>query len=132
LRHGILTLWGMHLFEAAEQLAPSIASDFGVSLTLCFAFLQSVHYAIWLFAIPQDDARAEGSPNFRMKARALVHDFGRTGCWILAALVCVMAFASVISPIRARFTYLTLASFHAWLELAVLVFFLPQRASTMT
>lgn len=64
-----------------------------------------------------------------MKARALARDFGRTGCWILVALICVMAFGSAISPIRARNTYLTLATFHAWLELAVLAFFLPQRAA---
>ena len=123
LRHGILSLWGMHFFEAADQLAPNIAGELGLSLTLSFAFLQSVHYAIWLMAIPQEDARAEGSPSFRMKAHSLVRDFGRTGCWIITALVCLMALGSALSPIRARNTYLTLATFHAWLELAVLAFF---------
>lgn len=126
LRHGLVSLWGMHLFEAADQLAPNIPGELGLSLTISFAFLQSVHYAIWLLAIPQDDARAEGTPNFRMKAKALVRDFGRTGCFIIAALLCVMALGSAISPMRARNTYLTLATFHAWLELAVLAFFVPQ------
>jgi hypothetical protein len=127
LRHGIVSLFGMHIFEAADQLAPGIDGELGLSLTLTFAFLQSVHYAIWLLAVPQEDTRAEGSPNFRMKARALVRDFGRSGCLILAAAMLLMALGGVFSPVRTRNTYLSLASFHGWLELALLAFFAPQR-----
>ena len=123
LRYGLVSLFGLHLFEIADQLAPGLSGEFGLSLTLTFAFLQSVHYAIWLVAIPQDDARAEGSPNFRMKARALLRDFGSMGCWTLGAAMVVMALGSVCSPISTRNTYLSLATFHGWLELALLAYF---------
>lgn len=126
LRYGVVSLFGLHLFEAADQLAPGVAGELALSLTLAFAFLQSIHYAIWLVAIPQDDARAEGSPSFRMKASALVRDFGHAGCWILAAGLALMAVSSVWAPVNTRNTYLSLASFHGWLELALLSFFLAQ------
>ena len=83
LRHGVLSLFGLHLFAAADWIAPGFPDAKAVAFTTAFAFLQSVHYAIWLVAIPQDDdGRAKGRPSVRMAgalARARLVARGRRG-----------------------------------------------------
>jgi hypothetical protein len=93
-----------------------------LSLGLVYVLLQAVHYAVWLALIPQDDARAQGTLSFRMSARALTRDFPS---WLLA-LVVVTALAvlgaSLVDVHRTRQLYLSLATFHGYLELAAAAF----------
>jgi hypothetical protein len=123
MRHGFTTLLGLPIFEVADWIAPGLSTEGALALTLLFAFLQSVHYAVWLVAIPQDDARAAASPNYRMKVRALRKDFGVVGLALVLGSMLLMAAASPWSPLYARSLYLSLATFHFWLELATLAFF---------
>lgn len=122
LRHGMLELAGLHLFAAADWLAPSLGGTAGISLTIAFAFLQSVHYAIWLIAIPQDGARANAT-GFRQAYRGLERDFGRLGLAVVLGLTLLVAALGACSPVATRNLYLSLATFHSWLELAMLAFF---------
>jgi hypothetical protein len=131
LQHGLLSIAGLHLFEAADWIAPGFNADRALSLTICFAFLQSVHYAIWLIAIPQGDSLAAGPPTYRMKARALGRDFGAIGLWLIALSILVVGAAGAYAPLQTRNTYLALASFHSWLELALLAY-LGARAAPVT
>ena len=65
LRHGFLSVAGLHLFAAADWLAPGLSDTRAVALATSFAFLQSVHYAIWLVAIPAGDCPGDGSRTWR-------------------------------------------------------------------
>ena len=68
------------------------------------------HYAIWLVAIPQDDARA-GTATFEMAWRDLVRDLGDHGIWIaLAFPACRREYNGCCgwsNPWRPRLAYVT-------------------------
>ena len=89
-----------------------------LSLGLVYVLLQGVHYAVWLAFIPQDDLRGEGTLSFRMSLRSLGRDLPPPllGLAIVAGLAVLGA--SLVSVHRTRQLYLSLASFHGYLELA--------------
>jgi hypothetical protein len=128
VRHGVLSLFGLHLFAAADVIAPGFADATGIALTMSFAFLQSVHYAMWLVGIPRADARTPGSPTFRMAWRNLARDLTRPGMIALVGCAVLIGSAGLLAPLRTRGVFLSLATFHAWLELALLAFFATRRA----
>jgi hypothetical protein len=138
VHHGTLSLFGLHLFAAADWIAPGLPDRWALGLTTAFAFLQSVHYAIWLVAIPQDDVRVGGATTFRMAWRDMARDLGGGGLWIALALVVVALVAGMVALARTRVLLLSLATFHAWMEIAMLAFFLardgiaPQRRLVAT
>jgi hypothetical protein len=85
----------------------------------CFAFLQAVHYAVWLRLIPEED-RARAAPRpFVSSWRALVTDLG--GPFVLGVLALTAAFvlAALVALASSRDAYLRLALGHGALELAV-------------
>jgi hypothetical protein len=111
---------GINLGDAAQALAPGLPLGLALGVVTSYVVLQSVHYAVWLGWIPQESIRAEGTLTFRMTARSLRRDFGALG---LAAIglswVAVVAFAFIDAK-TTRDTYLSLAAFHAYLEVAML------------
>lgn len=123
---GVLSLFGLHLFAAADWLAPGVPDRWALGLTTAFAFLQSVHYAIWLMAIPQEDARGDGTPTFRMAWRGLRRELGTGGLSIAAGLTLVVLLGGVLALARTRVLVLSLGTFHAWGELALLAFFIAR------
>lgn len=126
VRHGVLSLLGLHLFAAADWLAPGLPDRWALGLTAAFAFLQSVHYAIWLVAIPQDDARVEGPATFRMTWRGLTRDLGSRALWAGVMLTGLVLVGALVALARTRVLVLSLATFHAWMELALLAFFVAR------
>ena len=114
---------GTNLLVAADWLAPGIRGPFGIGLASSFVFLQSVHYLVWLVAIPMDDRAHAGASSFRRGFRSLSQDLGRRRL-VLAALAWAIVIAcGAVAPLVTRNTYLALAGFHVWLELAVLGFY---------
>jgi hypothetical protein len=126
LRHGRLSALGLHLFLATDWIAPGLPDGPAVALTTSFAYLQGLHYAIWLVAIPQQDSAAQGSTTFRMAWRGLVGDFGRSRAGLICGLTVCVLVAGAVSPLLTRNLYLSLATFHSWLELALLAFMLAR------
>jgi hypothetical protein len=126
IHHGVLSVLRLHLFAAADWIAPGLPDRWALGLTTAFAFLQSVHYAIWLVAIPQDDARVGATATFRMTWRALVRDLGGRGLALGVAMAVVELVGGILSLARTRVLFLSLASFHAWMELALLAFFVAR------
>lgn len=123
LQHGQTTAFGTHVVAASDWLAPGLRVDRAIGLTSAFVFLQSVHYAVWLLYVPQDDQPFESTRSFRASVRALHRDFG--GVWlgvIAAAGAAVVAFG-LLDAIRVRHLYLSLAMFHGYLELALMAYF---------
>jgi len=119
------TAWGLfrlHPLQVADWLAPGLRADYALGLTSAFAFLQVAHYAVWLSVVPQTQVRGEATLTFRMSFRSLVTDFGLPSllsilvCWLL---VVALAWAA---PVLTSRTYVSLAMFHAYLELVLLLY----------
>ncbi len=118
---------GTSFSEFIETAAPGLGSTFGPRLVLSFAFLQSVHYAMWLRLVPED-ARSRPAPRpFRATWDALVKDFGFPLLLVFIGLSAFIAFWGLKDLAGARWGYLRLAAFHGYLELAVAAFFLVER-----
>jgi hypothetical protein len=118
--------WIDHLARDADFALPFAAPPVALGVGLSYAFLQALHYSVWLAWVPQDDVRGEGTLSFRMSVRSLGRDFGPAGLALVAALAAAVALASLASPHRTRALYLSLATFHGYLEVASLAFFLAR------
>lgn len=89
-------------------------------LVLSFAFSQSVHYALWLRAIPETARRSKTPRSFRQSVRGLERDLGRWGVLVSVAVCAAIALWAALDLRGAREGYLRLALFHGYFELAVL------------
>jgi hypothetical protein len=89
-----------------------------LGLGLAFVLLQAVHYNVWLAWIPQEDVRCEGTLSFRMSLRSLVRDLPPVWLGLTVLLALGVLAASFVDVHRTRQLYLSLSSFHGYLELA--------------
>jgi len=128
LRHGALSVAGLHLFAAADWLAPGLPDARAIAVATSFAFLQSVHYAIWLVAIPAGDRPGEGGRSWRAAFRELVRDLTPAGVCAVAMLALFVAASGLVYAASTRRLVLSLATFHVWLELAVIAYVLARGA----
>ena len=122
IRHGALSVAGLHLFAAADWLAPGLSDTRAIAVAATFAFLQSVHYGIWLVAIPAGDRPGDGSRTWRAGLRSLARDLTPAGLGVVAALALLVAGMGLLFAAGTRRLFLSLGTFHGWLELAVLAF----------
>jgi len=113
----------LHVFTVSDWLAPFADPRLAIGATTSYLFLQSVHYSAWLSWIPQEEQARRGTPTFRMSVRSLFSDLGTPG--VAAVLVATVAVwvGAYFELHRARGLYLSLATFHGYLELAMLAFF---------
>lgn len=89
---------------AASRMFAGVPAPTARALLIAFAFLQAVHYAIWLHWIPSGSAARMG-----------------TKPWLcVAATTLAVIAAALVDAAWARTTYLALATFHIYLELVVL------------
>ncbi len=123
LQHGQAAAFGVHVLAASDWLAPGLRSDHAIGLTTAFAFLQSVHYAVWLLYVPQDDTRFEATRSFRASVRSLLQDFGTGWLGFLVLAACAVVALACLDPVKTRHTYLSFAMFHGYLELALFGYF---------
>ncbi|MCC6332414.1 MAG: hypothetical protein IT380_00335 [Myxococcales bacterium] len=109
---------GTDFTELVASIAPDVEPTLALHLVLSFAFLQSVHYALWVRLIPEDARERPAPRTFRASLQALAQDFGRP----LLALACLVALGIAVWGAfdlpGARWGYLRLATFHGYLELA--------------
>jgi hypothetical protein len=129
LRWRTFDAFGTNLYLVSDWLAPEVGAPLAAGITLAYVFLQSVHYMVWLVWIPDEATRAEGTTTFRMTGRGLVRDFTPLGlAAILAAAGAVLVF-SLFDVHGTRVAYLSLATFHGYLELAALAYLAPRLVS---
>ena len=118
---------GTSFTEFVESSAPGLGAPWALRLVLSFAFLQSVHYAMWLRLVPED-GRARPAPRpFRATWNALVADFGAPLLVVFVGLSVFIAAWGLTDLAAARYGYLRLAAFHGYLELAVAALFIVER-----
>jgi hypothetical protein len=120
--------FGLHFFQLADWYAPGLGPRLSLGLTQSYVFLQSVHYAVWLGWIPQEDTRAQGSVTFRMSWKALLADFRPPGLALVALGCLALPLLGLWLPRPSRDLYVSLATFHGYLELAVVAFLLTRGA----
>jgi hypothetical protein len=131
LEHGVVRSFGLHAFAAADQLAPfARRTEVAVGVVASFAFLQSVHYAVWLHAIPQEAVLGEGTRGFRRTFRTLLGELGSVALMVSLVVVVAVPLRGLSKPLATQTAYLTLSVFHGYLELAALAvfWFLPRAA----
>ncbi|MCC6645732.1 MAG: hypothetical protein IT374_09195 [Polyangiaceae bacterium] len=114
--------WAERVVDEAMMAMPLAEPRRAIGVGLSFLFLQALHYSAWLSWVPQDDLPGEGTTTFRMSARSFARDLGRPLAAGVVALALIVAAAGVVAPHPARHVYLSLATFHGYLELAMLAF----------
>src|SRR5262249_39265661 len=121
--YGAYRSFGLDFGELPRWLAPSLPPRLAAGVAASYVFLQSIHYAVWLGWIPQEDVRAEGTLTFRMSARSLASDFGPIGLALVTLAMLAVIVGALANARRARDLYVSLAMFHAYLELAMIGYF---------
>jgi hypothetical protein len=112
----------VQLSEIADQVAPGLRGDRAIGVASAFLFLQALHYVIWLGVIPLRDGARERWSSLRK-------DFGNWGLAAIAGASAAVIGAGVLQPRVARALYLSLAGFHVYLELVMLLYFWVARGS---
>lgn len=115
--------FGLHVLAVSDYLAPELRADRAIGLVQQFLFLQSVHYAVWLVFLPQDDDAGAGLSSFRRGVRELSRDFTVVGFAAVVVLALSVAAFAAFGAMRASRVYLSLAMFHGYLELAMAAYF---------
>jgi len=114
-----------------HAIAYLVEESWQTTTVLLFAFLQSVHYLVWIRLIPEE-ARKQPTPRgFRKSFDALSFDFGFALLLVIGLLSMFFIGYGIFSPELARRDYLTLISFHGFLELFVLAYQSPRRHHDM-
>ncbi len=121
--------WAPDLQVHLRSLAPASWGRMGPRAVLLFAFLQAVHYGVWLRLIPEDDRPQRTTRSFARSYRALLREFGAIPLLLLAVFALAIALWAVFDLSQARAGYLRLAGFHGYLELAVLARWWTQRGA---
>ncbi len=109
---------GLDVYYHLGALSPGVPGMLGVRLVLLFTFAQSMHYAVWVRLVPEEDRRRETPRTFAASLRALRVDFGG---WLLGAAIlgCVaLAVWAAWDVFSARNGYLRAVLFHGHLEVA--------------
>lgn len=129
-------VWKMHAFSApgsgldlgreVRSLSPVIDPALGVRFVVAFAFAQSVHYAVWLRVLPEDDRVRPGMRSFASSWRALLADMGIVPVALAGAVLLGLLGWALSNPAAARDGYLRLAISHGHLELAVIALLLVE------
>jgi hypothetical protein len=121
----LVQAFGLHSLAAATNLAPFVSETvLALGVVSSFAFLQSMHYAVWLHAVPQEETRGEASLSFRMTLRALRGDLGKLGTALALGLAVLLPLSALVgSATTAKDFYLSISGFHAYLELAAAAVF---------
>jgi len=117
------TSFHLHVFTISDWVAPFANPRVAIGVTTSYLFLQSVHYSAWLNWIPQEEQPGRGTPTFRMSVRALFSDLGAPGVVAVALAATAVLLGACFNLHRARALYLSLATFHGYLEVALLAFF---------
>jgi hypothetical protein len=112
--------WSLALY------APRVIAPYAARLVLLFAFAQSVHYAVWLRLIPEDDRERETPRTWSATLSALRQDVGWPTALVIFGITVGLATWATIDLFSARLGYLRLVLFHGYLEVAALALLLVE------
>jgi hypothetical protein len=101
---------------AASAPPAAVVTEVGMRLLVVFAFLQTMHYFVWVFFLPR--CAPEATKAFEARAPWLT---GRRAWTLGAALGIALAALFVIDYASGKAVYSAFASYHAYLEFPVLL-----------
>jgi hypothetical protein len=113
---------GLSALSGSDFFALPSVSGAGVGVITSFAFLQSVHYAIWLHVIPAEELPGNRTTSFAQTFSGLRSDLGLAGIAVVALLTLVTAAGLLVSPEPVRQSYTSLSTFHGYMELAIALY----------
>jgi hypothetical protein len=113
-------LGGVAAFEPGRLVPtyapPALAADMGLRFLAVFAFMQTMHYVVWVGVLPRYAPEAAA----RFDARVPMLRGGRA--WLLGAgLAVVLGVVFALDYFQGRTLYAAGASYHAYLEFPVLL-----------
>lgn len=101
---------------AASYAPPALVADMGLRFLAVFAFMQTMHYVVWVGILPRYAPEAAA----RFDARVPVLRGGRA--WLLGgAVAVVLGVVFAIDYAQGKALYAALATYHAYLEFPVLL-----------
>ncbi len=118
---------GLGIDYQLARLAPGVDIELGLRLVLLFAFTQSIHYAIWVHLLPDEDRTRRTPPTFRRSFLDLCRDLG--GPVMIGAGILALFFAAwaIVDLRDANSGYFRFARFHGHLELAAVTLLVLER-----
>ena len=116
---------GLDIVYFKASLAELVSANQQQAVVCLFAFLQSIHYLVWIRLIPEEARKQKTPRGFRKSYLALKADFGTKSLLGTGIVMLFFIGYAFFEPERARHEYLTLISFHVFLEIAML-FYQPQ------
>jgi hypothetical protein len=120
--------WAIAFIDEALAVGRRLPDQKALGLGLSYVFLQAVHYSIWMLWIPREETR--GAPlTFRMSWRSARRDFGVAGLAVTLGAAALVIALSIVAVHRTRALYLSLATFHGYLEIAALAFLMARPGS---
>jgi len=113
-------LGGVAAFEpgrlAASYAPPALAADLGTRFLVVFAFMQTMHYVVWVAVLPRFAPEAAS----RFDARVPALRGGRA--WLLGVgLALVLGVVFALDYAQGKTLYAAGATYHAYLEFPVLL-----------
>jgi hypothetical protein len=121
-----------HAGALAASLAPGLGARWGRRLLVLYAFGQSLHYAVWLRLVPDDD-RARPTPRtFRASFAAVRADLGARVLVVAALLAGVYLALTFADGAYAWTMYLRVSAIHGYLEVVALALSLVLATSPAT
>lgn len=99
------------------RLAPDLEPGPGRRLVLLFCFAQTIHYALWLQLIPDEDRDRPTPTTFRASHESLRADLGDVGLIVAAMIAVGIAAWALVDLTAANHGYFRMARFHGHLEI---------------
>ena len=106
------------------RLAADLDPAWGLRLVLLFCFSQSIHYALWLHLLPDEDRDRPTPLTFRATIEGLRCDLGDVGLAVATLLSVGVTLWALIDLVDANEGYFRMAQFHAHLEVMALALIL--------
>jgi len=116
---------GLTVWEIGSQITSSLSMDYTwwFRATIAYAFGQSLHYFVWLRAIPEQQLPYETPTSFRQSLSYLQRDLGlRVANGALIGVVAASSLWILYEFTTARMIYLAIVSFHGFAEFVGLCF----------
>lgn len=124
--------FGLSLHNVGAQVTAPFSGGMRVfeRAAMAYAFGQSLHYVVWLKAIPEHHLRKQIPTAFKESLRLLVRDMGMI--FFASAATLMLAYIALnvfMQYARVRELYLLLASYHGYAEIAGLLALRPKEGS---
>lgn len=115
--------WAQMDYATLGQSIAPWSSDYHVwyHCVVLYAFGQSLHYFVWLKAIPDQNHKNQIPASFRISSRILLDDIGKKSAYAMIIIFMASIGVWVITSFpQARSLYFLIAAYHGYMEISAL------------